>query len=399
MLALMMRQAVRDGAKVTVIDPRPVDLPCEFAHIPTLPKNIAGSLSGEVLSGLEGATKPTIVVGTHICDEDMIKMAAKTVAGLVGKGLDAGIMYVMEGPNSFGNAILCPETDMDAVIEGIERGRIKALVALEADIIGRYPDTGRARKAIDKLDSLIVLDHVPSETVSAANVFIPTPATAEDDGVYVNNEGRAQSSAKAYTAGIPVNRTGPDNHPPREFNGEIPGGCAPAWKALNSIVCHLKPTCPVFGTVEGMRREAASLIPELDPIINVIAGSDGVLVEVPEEVGGDMEPRPEEYVGSGLLFISSEHVFGTEELSSYADVTIDRAPEGSLLMNPADAGKLKLADGDVCSVDAVSVSDEYDVKINPGVASGAVVGYSLHGTNARVFNGRVVRLMRKPEGA
>ena len=40
MLALAMRQAVRSGATVAVMDPRPVFLPFEFAHVPVAPGDI-----------------------------------------------------------------------------------------------------------------------------------------------------------------------------------------------------------------------------------------------------------------------------------------------------------------------------------------------------------------------
>jgi len=45
MAAMAMRQAFRNGAKVVVIDPRPISLPFEFDHLPISPWNIDLALS------------------------------------------------------------------------------------------------------------------------------------------------------------------------------------------------------------------------------------------------------------------------------------------------------------------------------------------------------------------
>ncbi len=45
MLALMMRQAARRGARITVIDPRPVKLPFDFTHVPALPEEFRDKLA------------------------------------------------------------------------------------------------------------------------------------------------------------------------------------------------------------------------------------------------------------------------------------------------------------------------------------------------------------------
>ena len=46
---------------------------------------------------------------------------------------------------------------------------------------GDYPDPGRAEAALSRLETLIVLDALPTATVHRADLFLPTTTVAEQD--------------------------------------------------------------------------------------------------------------------------------------------------------------------------------------------------------------------------
>ncbi len=81
MLALAVRQAVRRGARAAILDPRPVELLCEAAHLPLAPEKLSQALealeSGDfsafsrqeriflegLAASLKGAERPVLIGG------------------------------------------------------------------------------------------------------------------------------------------------------------------------------------------------------------------------------------------------------------------------------------------------------------------------------------------------
>lgn len=98
--------------------------------------------------------------------------------------------------NTLGGALLANGTDkalinLDTVLSDIEAGKIKRAVVLENDLFSRLP-VSRLERALEKLDELIVLDSVWTETAAKADWIIPTASFTESEGTLVNSEGRAQ---------------------------------------------------------------------------------------------------------------------------------------------------------------------------------------------------------------
>ncbi len=55
-----------------------------------------------------------------------------------------------------------PALSADAILEGIDQGRIKALVLVENDPFWTFYDEERLAWALERLEFLLVLDYVPS---------------------------------------------------------------------------------------------------------------------------------------------------------------------------------------------------------------------------------------------
>jgi formate dehydrogenase major subunit len=78
------------------------------------------------------------------------------------------------------------------ILKDAEKGKLKALVLLNEDPLGSLPDGKKMAKAFSKLERLVVADAFLTETAKAADIVLPTCAFAEQDGSFINSEGRLQ---------------------------------------------------------------------------------------------------------------------------------------------------------------------------------------------------------------
>ncbi len=84
---------------------------------------------------------------------------------------------------------------LDACVEG----KFKALYILGEDPAQTDPDLHHVRKALEKVDFLVVQDIFPTETTKYADVILPGASFAEKDGTFTNGERRVQRIRKAIT--------------------------------------------------------------------------------------------------------------------------------------------------------------------------------------------------------
>jgi NADH-quinone oxidoreductase subunit G len=158
----------------------------------------------------------------------------------------AGLFYVLPGPNAFGAGALAPEApSLEALLPSIEAGDLRGLVVCESDPLATEADPNRVAAALRTLECLLVLDYLPTPTVEAASLFLPTQNVFEAGGSYRNQTGRVQHAAPVYLGGTPIAQTGNGGHPPREFRRDIPGGePKPAWEVLRELGRRLAPGGP-----------------------------------------------------------------------------------------------------------------------------------------------------------
>ncbi len=77
------------------------------------------------------------------------------------------------------------------------KGNFKALYILGEDPAQTDPDLSHVRKALEKVDFLVVQDIFPTETTKYADVILPGASFAEKDGTFTNGERRVQRIRKA----------------------------------------------------------------------------------------------------------------------------------------------------------------------------------------------------------
>ncbi len=388
MLALALRQAWRQGAKVMVLDPRPVFLPFEFEPLAVPPGQldtalgalVKGALSPEAAAGLIDpargfydalpgrypgdpavaerlavlaealgkSKKPVVVCGTDIVRETTPALAADLALLLKAAGKEAGLFYLLPGANAFGAALISapdqadgpggqwpwgpaslgepvgpgePALSADAILEGIDQGRIKALVLVENDPFWAFSDEARLALALEELELLVVLDYVPSAVVKRAHVVLPTvPVFEAAASSFVNQEGRAQAALPVHLGGTPLALISPDVHPPRTFLDHVPGSDprppAEIFQELTRALSGLADPAPVdlwawLGRQNPVFRQRQDLA-EHPEGVRLLPGAPtgGEFAGFPAPPPG---PAPDQVE---LLLV--DWTFGTEELASYA---------------------------------------------------------------------------------
>ena len=425
MLALAMRQAVRSGATVAVMDPRPVFLPFEFAHIPVAPgdldfylsmvvKKAAGRKAAEALGAealrfydalpagypsdspfqerlagveqkLRESHRPVMVCGMDIVRETTIALAADHALLLKAAKGWAGLFYLMPGANAFGAALLSSAGgSLEEIVEGIEKGTVKALVVVENDPLFLYPNQGRLQRALGKLDLLLVLDYLPSRIAQQAHIFLPTSTLFETRSSFINQEGRIQFVEPLHAGGAPVSQVSAGNHPPRVYGGGIPGGDPEAaWK----ILVEISEAMPA----EGIKVSAPKAIEDLwqwmvqsNPSLSSFQPFDlppegfRLMPDQSQEQPFSPPPSPfslrEERVNSNSLeLLLVDWTFGTEELSSYSRFIPQVEKTPCLMMPAADAARLGLNEKDRVVVDFEGGTLEVGLSIMENMAPGVIL--------------------------
>ncbi len=150
----------------------------------------AQSLAHEIAQALQGASCPLVMSGTG-CGSMAVVQAADAVARSLRKtGRPAMLSFIVPECNSLGLGILGGGSLEDAV-ERILKGDAHNLIILQSNLFRRL-DRETVEEVFEKIEHVVVLDHVANRCVERADVVLPSATFAESDGTFVNNEGRGQ---------------------------------------------------------------------------------------------------------------------------------------------------------------------------------------------------------------
>jgi NADH-quinone oxidoreductase subunit G len=418
MLTLSMRQAFRNGAKVVMIDPRPIFLPFEFDHLPATPldmgrvmsllvkgavsRSVAETLGSNVLQfydalpaessfdtkikdrlvelslTLQQSHYPVIVCGTDIVRQTTPEVAAFNALLLRASKEKTGLFYLMPGANAFGAALLTSGNhSLKHIIKAIEEGSIKALVLVESDPLSSFPDRQRLEQALSRLDLLLVLDYIHSRSAQLSHILLPTRPLFETDSTFCNQEGRVQFSKPVYTGGIPIEQISAGDHPPRIFKNDIPGSeSKPAWQILKELseAMSFTPRISIEALWDWLTKENPVFtnlkLPDLPENIRVIPDQkNGILFS--KEWLEELE-KPLISIDS-LELLLVDWTFGTEELSGYSPYIqqVEKAPY--LCMHPKDAMRAGLKDKDRVTLHLDGGPLEIDMSTRENMAQGTLI--------------------------
>ncbi len=111
------------------------------------------------------------------------------ISGQIGKPR-AGVMPLLPSGNSQGLVDMGVNTDSAQLLKDVEKGKIKTLLVFGEDI----PEV-----QVNKLDFMMVMDCVMTETAEMAEVVLPAATPFEQSGLIVSSQRRAQSINNSFS--------------------------------------------------------------------------------------------------------------------------------------------------------------------------------------------------------
>lgn len=407
MLALALRQAQRRGAAVTVIDPRPVEMPLAFTCMALPPEHLGPALGllcregvgaeaadslgfgdpefhqtldesrpalEETLTAaaahLHASRRPVIVCGTDLPADGLPELAANASRLLSAAGKSAGLFYVMAGAGAFGAALL-NQSALEDTLAGIENGEVRALLVVENDL-NRYADRARLEKALARLELLVVIDYLDSDLARQAHILLPAATVYESGGSFANQEGRLQQSPAVSRGGLSIRQIAAGGHPPRAYAAGIPGyGLPPTWQTLASLEGRLDaadaraPLAHLAQTVTGL--------PPLAAPKDTTGATRRLIREAAKAHRFESRPLRRDTPPDGLRLLLTDWTFGTEPLSLRSACLEKVTPAPCICLHPDDAGPLGLCDGDKAVITTRAGRLTVGVRVVAHMAAGVLV--------------------------
>jgi len=238
-----------------------------------------------------------------------------------------------------------PVTEM---VEAAYKGKIKAMYLIGENPLLSEPDITHTEEALDKLDFLVVQDIFLSETARLADVVLPGVSFAEKEGTFTNTERRVQRVRKAVE---PAGESRADWLISCQL-GKMMGGKGFDFKNASQIMEEIASVTPSYGGISFKRIEKGGLqwpCPTPDhpgtPILHTQQFTRGKGQFIPLEYKPPME-LPDKQYPLVLTTGRSLYHFHTGTMTRRVEGLNVLKKEGEVEMNPADAAKLGIVDGD-----------------------------------------------------
>jgi len=226
-------------------------------------------------------------------------------------------------------------------------GKLKALYIMGENPMLSDPDVTHVEEGLRKLDFLVVQDIFLSETAELAEVVLPAAGFAEKEGCFTNTERRVQRVRKALD---PPGEARSDWEIICELSGRM--GAAWTYAGPAAVQDEIASLTPSYGGIVYHRLEHGSLqwpCPDVEhpgtPILHRDGFARGRGKFHPVEFIPARELPDEQYpflLSTGRIL---EH-FHTGTMSRHSVVLDKLVSVGTIEINPEDADRLGIADGD-----------------------------------------------------
>ena len=240
--------------------------------------------------------------------------------------------------------------DADGILSGIEAGTIRALFLAATNPLISFPESARWRKALEKLDLLVVQDILASDLTRLATVVLPGAASAEKRGSVTALDQRVSTLRVAVA---PPGEARPDLAILSELFARLTGKPEPSEKAIRQEMMELS---------GGYADVCLNLEQRSFCWKQAYAPAEQSLLAATPEL---TTPAA---VDLQLLVGKCSFQFGTT--TTYSKANNELAPEGLIFVNPEDAVKLGVANGGQLKVTGPAGSTRGKVMVHAMVPPG-----------------------------
>jgi formate dehydrogenase alpha subunit len=256
---------------------------------------------------------------------------------------------------------------MDAAVEG----KLKAMYILGEDPVLTDPDAHHIRKALNKMDFVVVQELFMSETAKLADVILPGASFAEKDGTFSSSERRVQRVRKAIE---PIGDTRPDWWIICELAKRM--GYPMDYADPEAIFDEMASLTPSYGGINYARIEKTGLqwpCPTLDhpgtPILHTKSFTRGKGLFKAIEHTPPAEMPDEEYP---YLLSTGRILYHYNITTRYSAALDAHRPEEAAMIHPADAATLGVCTGDKVRVTSRRGNVETRVNVTDKVLTGMI---------------------------
>ncbi|MGA3173557.1 MAG: formate dehydrogenase subunit alpha [Syntrophorhabdales bacterium] len=244
-----------------------------------------------------------------------------------------------------------PGFTVTEMVRAAHDGQLKALYVIGENPLLSEPDIDHAKEALSRLETLVVQDIFLTETAQLADVVLPAGSFAEKDGTFTSTERRVQRVRKAMD---PPGAAKADWEIVAALSARL--GYIMSYRSSAEIMTEIAKVTPIYGGISHARLEKGSIQwPCWDfrhpgsPMLHKDQFSrgrgrfhvvhDGPPAELPTSAYPIM-------LTTGRML---EH-FHTGSMSHRSRVLETLVPESHVEINPFDANRLGIAEGDSISL-------------------------------------------------
>jgi predicted molibdopterin-dependent oxidoreductase YjgC len=292
------------------------------------------------------AKKAMILIGSgfwsHLPPKEIAMAASNLVliTGHLGKE-SSGILLLLDKCNAqgaidMGDGAKGGGWGLKDLIQKAEEGKLRAVYIVGENPLITYPDTDRLKKALKNLPCLIVQDLFMTDTAKIAHVVLPASAFVEKSGTFTNLERRVQ---KLNPLRPSLGQSKSDLEIFLQllmlFESPVPGDTPEA--VFDEICLHI----PYYQDIQDGEQW-----PKGSPFLYANGFPNGKAKLIPVEgkrTLSNLEGYPFQLVQRPSLFQSGQ-------LSSRSDSLKKVSEKPHLEMNPDDAQRLKIEDGEFVQV-------------------------------------------------
>ena len=244
-----------------------------------------------------------------------------------------------------------PGMTVTGVADAILKGDIKGLYVMGENPMLSEPNVEHFRRALDKVELLIVQDIFPSETAWLADIVFPATAFAEKDGTFTNTERRIQRIRQALTA------PGEAKNDWEIFSILAKGMGYPLdYQSASQIMDEIAALTPIYGGIRFDRLDQGGLqwpCPDTSHPGTPFLYKDGFARGLGKFYAVDYIPPVESISKHYPLILTTGRIlehWHTGTMSRRSNVLNELRPTGVVEMHPSDAARLGLIEGDRVAV-------------------------------------------------
>jgi formate dehydrogenase alpha subunit len=230
-----------------------------------------------------------------------------------------------------------PGRTLMEILDEAGRGSIKAMVVVGENPVGSLPQASKAKEALERLEFLVVQELFLTETAALADVVLPACSYAEKNGTFTNTEGHVQAVRQAIE---PIGESRPDWEIFSALSGLM--GYPIEYGDAKEILKEIRSAIPGYGLLGPAPTAPRPDTAAVDRYLREGYATD-LAARYALAGAGD---TPEQ----GLMLWLTQSLFHSGKLSTRAKGLLQIQAAGSLALNPRDAERLGVAEGESARV-------------------------------------------------